>query len=135
MIAAIASFVQMFEVAFSRRMCCSRVCSVFTNPRVPFASTVWPTLRPGIWRTSGSRHAMMPRGGPPHDRGIPRGWAPAVERSYMEDFRPQSGGGWDMGDGYPKFAWGVPWLTSGWYGVYGVRNSRRGASTGTAAGM
>ena len=30
--------VQMFEVAFSRRMCCSRVCSVSTNPRRPSTS-------------------------------------------------------------------------------------------------
>ena len=29
----------MFEVAFSRRMCCSRVCSVSTKPRRPSTST------------------------------------------------------------------------------------------------
>ena len=29
-------FVVMFDVAFSRRMCCSRVCSVSTKPRSPF---------------------------------------------------------------------------------------------------
>ena len=39
-------FVQMFEVAFSRRMCCSRVLSVNTYPRVPALSTVSPAIRP-----------------------------------------------------------------------------------------
>ena len=42
--------VQMLEVAFSRRMCCSRVESVSTKPRLPSASTVMPQSRPGIWR-------------------------------------------------------------------------------------
>ncbi len=44
--------VQMFDVAFSRRMCCSRVDSVSTKPRRPSASTVSPQSRPGIWRTN-----------------------------------------------------------------------------------
>ena len=43
-----AWLVQMFEVAFSRRMCCSRVCSVSTKARLPSSSTVSPTMRPGI---------------------------------------------------------------------------------------
>ena len=34
--------VQMFDVAFSRRMCCSRVCRVSTNARSPWRSTVSP---------------------------------------------------------------------------------------------
>ena len=37
-----AWLVQIFEVAFSRRMCCSRVDSVSTKPRLPFLSTVSP---------------------------------------------------------------------------------------------
>ena len=37
----------MFEVARSRRMCCSRVCSVSTNPRLPSRSRVSPAIRPG----------------------------------------------------------------------------------------
>ena len=57
--------VQMLLVAFSRRMCCSRVCSVSTQQRLPLRSTVWPTSRPGILRTNSSRQAMMPRYGPP----------------------------------------------------------------------
>ena len=40
-----------------------------------------------------------------------------------------------MSDWYSQIAWSVPWLTSGWYGVYAVRNSPRSARTGTAAGM
>ncbi len=43
--------VQMLEVAFSRRICCSRVESVSTKPRLPSASRVMPESRPGIWRT------------------------------------------------------------------------------------
>ena len=42
--------VVMFEVAFSRRMCCSRVCRVSTNPRRPSRSCVSPTIRPGSLR-------------------------------------------------------------------------------------
>ena len=42
-----AWLVQMFEVAFSRRMCCSRVWSVSTNPRRPSTSVVSPAMRPG----------------------------------------------------------------------------------------
>ena len=40
----------MFDVAFSRRMCCSRVCSVSTQQRLPLRSVVCPTIRPGILR-------------------------------------------------------------------------------------
>ena len=40
----------MLWVAFSRRMCCSRVWSVSTKPRRPSASTVSPAIRPGILR-------------------------------------------------------------------------------------
>ena len=53
-------FVQMFEVALSRRMCCSRVESVSTKPRRPSASTVSPHRRPGIWRTYLVRVANSP---------------------------------------------------------------------------
>jgi len=56
------------------RMCCSRVWSVFTKPRIPRASWVSPTTRPGIWRTSAVRQARIPRYGPPKLMGIPRGW-------------------------------------------------------------
>jgi lysyl-tRNA synthetase class II len=52
-----AWLVQMFEVARSRRMCCSRVDRVRTKPRFPSTSTVWPTSRPAILRTSFSRQA------------------------------------------------------------------------------
>ena len=53
-------FVQMFEVALSRRICCSRVESVSTKPRRPSASTVSPQSRPGIWRTNFDRVAKSP---------------------------------------------------------------------------
>ena len=62
--------VQIFEVAFSRRMCCSRVWSVSTQHRLPLRSVVSPTIRPGILRTYSSRQAMMPRYGPPNDKVV-----------------------------------------------------------------
>ena len=37
--------VQMFDVAFARRMCCSRVWKASTYPRFPSRSTVSPTIR------------------------------------------------------------------------------------------
>src|SRR5438105_8884371 len=43
-----AWLVQMLEVAFSRRICCSRVASVKQNARLPRESVVSPTSRPGI---------------------------------------------------------------------------------------
>ena len=45
-----ACAVQMLCVAFSRRMCCSRVCSVSTKPRRPSTSVVSPAMRPGMRR-------------------------------------------------------------------------------------
>ena len=51
-----ASFVQMFDVAFARRMCCSRVASVSTYARLPSTSTVSPTSRPGMCRLSAIAH-------------------------------------------------------------------------------
>ena len=37
----------MLWVAFSRRMCCSRVCRASTKPRRPSTSVVSPAIRPG----------------------------------------------------------------------------------------
>jgi len=53
------------EVAFSRRICCSRVASVRQKARFPRVSVVWPTSLPGICRTYFSRVAMIPANGPP----------------------------------------------------------------------
>jgi hypothetical protein len=52
-------FVQMLEVAFSRRMCCSRVDSVSTKPRLPSASTSRRTGGPA----SGARSFRASRTG------------------------------------------------------------------------
>src|SRR3546814_1153073 len=52
--------VQMLLVALSRRICCSRVESVSTKPRLPSASTVSPHSRPGIWRTYFCLHPNSP---------------------------------------------------------------------------
>ena len=56
--ASSACAVQTFEVAFSRRMCCSRVCSASRYARFPRASIETPTIRPGIDRFSASLTAM-----------------------------------------------------------------------------
>ena len=40
----------MFEVAFSRLMCCSRVPNAIRNARFPLASIETPMIRPGIER-------------------------------------------------------------------------------------
>ena len=69
-----ACAVQMFEVAFSRRMCCSRVCSVSTKPRRPSTSSVSPAIRPGIRRRYSSRAANKPKDGPPKSSRLPSAW-------------------------------------------------------------
>ena len=64
--------VQIFEVAFSRRICCSRVAKVKTNPRRPSLSTVSPTSLPGRLRTNFFWQAKKPKAGPPRLIGTPR---------------------------------------------------------------
>src|SRR6185312_6868367 len=73
--------VQMLLVAFSRRICCSRVESVSTKPRRPSTSRVSPTTRPGIWRTNFSRTANRPRCGPPKPGALPNDWPSAATMS------------------------------------------------------
>ena len=61
----------MFDVALSRRICCSRVDSVNTNPRFPSTSTVSPQRRPGICRIYFCLVAKSPTYGPPKPSGFP----------------------------------------------------------------
>ena len=49
---------QMLLVAFSRRMCCSRVCKAKRYAGRPSASTLTPTNRPGSERSRPDRTAM-----------------------------------------------------------------------------
>ena len=70
--------VQIFEVALSRRICCSRVERVRTKPRRPSASTVSPQSRPGAWRRYFSRVANRPTYGPPKFRPLPIDWPSAA---------------------------------------------------------
>ena len=70
--AARPELVQMLDVAFSRRMCCSRVERVSTKPRRPCLSTVAPQIRPGICRTWASRVAKKPGAGPPKFIAFPK---------------------------------------------------------------
>src|SRR5271156_1110189 len=55
------TLVQILEVAFSRRICCSRACKVLTKQRWPLESTVSPTMRPGILRIYFLRAHMNPK--------------------------------------------------------------------------
>ena len=64
----------MLLVAFSRRMCCSRVCSASRSAGAPSASTLTPTSRPGIDRSRPLRTAMKPACGPPKPSGTPNRW-------------------------------------------------------------
>ena len=64
----------MLWVAFSRRMCCSRVCSASTKPRRPSTSVVSPAIRPGIRRRCSSVAAKKPNEGPPKSSRLPSGW-------------------------------------------------------------
>ena len=63
-----AWFVQMLDVAFSRRMCCSASAASAPSNAGP-AGTVSPTSRPGTVRRYASRHARIPRYGPPCPAG------------------------------------------------------------------
>jgi hypothetical protein len=55
----------MLLVAFSRRMCCSRVCSAMRYATWPCASSVTPINRPGSLRTHSVRVAKNAACGPP----------------------------------------------------------------------
>ena len=84
----------MFDVALPRRMCCSRACSVSAKPCLPLASTVRPTMRPGIWRTYSIRVVRKPAYGPPEDSGTPSGWQ--SPQAMSAPFAPHSPGGLRM---------------------------------------
>src|SRR5438874_12906427 len=60
--------------------------------------------------------------------------ATADPPSYIDEFATSIARSSEMSDWYSKIDCSVPWLTSGWYGVYAVRNSPRRASTATADG-
>jgi len=57
--------VQMLLVAFSRRMCCSRVCNAMRSAGRPLASRDTPMMRPGTCRLCSSRVAKNAACGPP----------------------------------------------------------------------
>lgn len=80
--------VQMFDVAFSRRMCCSRVCSASRNAVLPLASRDTPMIRPGIWRRNSSLQDMNAACGPPKPIGTPNRCALPIAMSA-----PSSPGG------------------------------------------
>ena len=56
---------------FGAGICCSRACKVSVNPGRPSASSVRPTMRPGICRTNCMRVVMKPKYGPPEDSARP----------------------------------------------------------------
>ncbi len=78
----------MLWVAFSRRMCCSRVWSARTKPRRPSTSVVSPAIRPGMRRMCSSVAQKKPNDGPPKSRRPPSGCPSPTATSI-----PQSPGG------------------------------------------
>ncbi len=72
MLASSTCAVQMFDVAFSRRMCCSRVCSARRSAGRPAVSVLTPTMRPGRARAALSWAAMNAACGPPKPIGTPK---------------------------------------------------------------
>jgi hypothetical protein len=57
--------VQMFEVALSRRMCCSRVCMAMRSAGSFCASMEAPMMRPGMIRSASVLQARKAAWGPP----------------------------------------------------------------------
>ena len=83
--ASSACAVQMLLVAFSRRMCCSRVCRARRSAGRPAESMDTPTSRPGRARANSSRVAMNPACGPPKAMGVPKRWVvPTAMSAPME---------------------------------------------------
>ena len=74
MLASSTWAVQMLEVAFSRRMCCSRVWSAILNAVSPWRSWLTPMMRPGILRANASVVAKNAACGPPNPIGTPKRW-------------------------------------------------------------
>ena len=77
--------VQMFEVALSRRMCCSRVWIAMRSARLPCESRDTPMMRPGSLRTYASLVAMNAACGPPKPIGTPKRWALPTAMSAPHD--------------------------------------------------
>jgi hypothetical protein len=69
--------VQMLLVAFSRRMCCSRVCSAMRSAGLPLRVRDTPMMRPGMLRLNSSRVAKNAACGPPKPIGTPKRCAAA----------------------------------------------------------
>ncbi len=65
---------QMLLVAFSRRMCCSRVWSAIRSAVSPWRSWLTPMMRPGILRANASAVAKKAACGPPKPIGTPKRW-------------------------------------------------------------
>ena len=66
--------VQMLLVAFSRRICCSRVCRESRQAGFPVTSLDTPTMRPGICRLNASAVERNAAWGPPNPSGTPNRW-------------------------------------------------------------
>ncbi len=64
--------VQMFELAFSRRICCSRVCIAMRSASLPRRSFDTPMIRPGNERLYLSRVVKKAAWGPPYPIGTPK---------------------------------------------------------------
>ena len=106
---------QMFDVAFSRRMCCSRVCSAMRSARLPWRSTETPMIRPGSCRLNFSRHAMYAACGPPYPIGTPKRCALPTATSA-----PNSPGGVSSSSAIRSAAT-TTWLPASWAASHSAR--------------
>src|SRR4030066_595909 len=85
---------------------------------------------------SGLTALLMRNFDPPEIRWLIKTASPrALDASYMLQFTTSIPVSSVMNDWYSNSAWSIPWLISGWYGVYDVMNSERITIVFTAAGM
>mmetsp|Transcript_4043 Transcript_4043/g.12145 ORF Transcript_4043/g.12145 Transcript_4043/m.12145 type:complete len:264 (+) Transcript_4043:913-1704(+) len=91
MLASRAWAVQMFEVAFSLLMCCSRVCMAMRSAGFPCWSMLVPMTLPGMILLYLSAVARKAAWGPPYPMGTPNLWEDPMAMSA-----PNSPGGVSM---------------------------------------
>src|SRR5699024_12607638 len=83
--------VQMLEFAFSRRICCSRVCIAMRSAVLPAASFDTPIIRPGIERLYSSFAAK--NAARSEERRVGKEWRSRWWRDRSQERAAGGGGG------------------------------------------
>ena len=87
------------------------------------------------WRTCGlTASASTTFVRPVWLRAMKHASAATVQPSYPDALETSMPVSSQIAVWYSKIAWSTPWLISGWYGVYAVRNSPRPRKVSTIAG-